>query len=288
MGSIILLTLLAYILLKKSLMKKISFIVAILLVSLTIYAQDSSIVFNPKRAIKLEGTSNFRDLGGYPTTEGKTVAWGKIYRSADISKLTDKDLSTLENLRLETVCDFRGPDELKTSPDKIPTGINYLNLPAGSEKVQINANYMSMNRDSMMLSFYSRTDHLVAKYKPMFESLLNLSQDKSFMFHCTAGKDRTGIGAALILSALGVSKEYVIADYAATNTFWKNETMIEMMIKSGMPKENAKALMAADPAYIILFLNTIDKQYGSMSNFLENEIKLDKKKVKALKKAFLI
>jgi protein tyrosine/serine phosphatase len=64
--------------------------------------------------------------------------------------------------------------------------------------------------------------------------------------------------------------------------------MIEMMIKSGMPKENAKALMAADPAYIKLFLNTIDKQYGSMSNFLENEIKLDKKKIKALKKAFLI
>jgi protein-tyrosine phosphatase len=225
-----------------------------------------------------------------PAGKGKTVAWGKIYRSADISKLTDSDLATVGNLNLGTVCDLRGPDELKNNPDKLPAGINYVNLPAGSEQVRTNTNYAAMNRDSMMRSFYSRTDHLVAKYKPMFDELLSLPADKSLMFHCTAGKDRTGVGAALILSALGVPQNYVVADYAATNVFWTeaSKKMLPSLMQNGMDEKTAKSMLAADPAYIGVFLETINQKYGSMEKFLKNELQLDKKKIKALRKAYLI
>jgi protein-tyrosine phosphatase len=253
------------------------------------YAQDTTIVYSPKRQVKLEGGSNFRDLGGYPTQNLKHVKWGHIYRSADISKLTENDLKTLDNLQLVTICDLRGPDELKTNPDRLPTGVQYINLPAGSESVKASTNYAGINRDSMMLSFYTRTDHLKAKYQPVFEQLLAIHDGKALMFHCTAGKDRTGMGAALILSALGVSREYIIADYAATNVYWKDarERMMQAMAKTGMSEASLKSMLAANPKYIETFLQTIDAKYGSMDNFLTKELELDAEKIGKLKGLYL-
>ncbi len=108
-----------------------------------------TLVINSRRAVSLEGGSNFRDLSGYPGAMGKTVKWGHIYRSADVSKLTDADLKTLESRNIATVCDLRGPDELKNSPDRLIPGAAYLNLPAGSENVRVKANYAAMNHDSL-------------------------------------------------------------------------------------------------------------------------------------------
>ncbi len=264
-------------------------ILIFVVISQVAYAQDTTIIFNPKRQIKLEGGSNFRDLGGYPTQEHKHVKWGHIYRSADVSKLTDNDLKTLSDLHLTTVCDLRGPDELKTSPDKLPTGIQYINLPAGSENVRLNTNYATMNRDSMMLATYTRTDHLKAKYKPMFDQLLALPNDKSLMFHCTAGKDRTGMGAALVLSAFGVERNYIIADYKATNFYWKNarDKMAQMMVKNGMSEKTVNSMMAANPMYLETFLKTIDTKYDSIDNFLKTEMELDVAKIAKLKGLYL-
>jgi protein-tyrosine phosphatase len=269
-------------------MKKI-FILFFIIASQVSYSQDTTIVYSPKRQVKLEGGSNFRDLGGYPTQNQKHVKWGQIYRSADISKLTENDLKTINNLQLVTVCDLRGPDELKTNPDRLPDGITYINLPAGSESVKASTNYAGMNRDSMMLSFYTRTDHLKAKYQPVFEQLLAINDGKALMFHCTAGKDRTGVGAALILSALGVSRAYIIADYAATNVYWKDarERMMQAMAKTGMAESSLKAMLAANPKYIETFLQTIDAKYGSMDNFLTEELELDAEKIGWLKDLYL-
>lgn len=269
-------------------MKKTLLFIFVILGHIT-FAQDSSVVFNPKRQIKLEGGSNFRDLGGYPTKDKKHIKWGHIYRSADVSKLTDNDLKTLENLHLATVCDLRGPDELKTSPDKLPAGIHYINLPAGSEKTLANMNYATMNRDSMMRAFYGQTGHLKAKYQPMFEQLLALPTDKSLMFHCTAGKDRTGMGAALVLSALGVDKKYILADYAATNVFWKDtrDKMIQAMIQRGMPANTVNSMLDANPTYLNTFFTSIDAQYGSMKKFLTQEMGLSPEKIEKLKGLYL-
>jgi protein-tyrosine phosphatase len=182
---------------------------------------------------------------------------------------------------------LRGPHETQSKPDKYPAGTRYVNLPAGSENVGTPASYAQMDLDSMMYQFYTKTDHLKAKYKPMFDELLSLPTEKSLLFHCTAGKDRTGIGAALILSALGVDRSYVIADYKATNHYWENSQMVAGMIKSGVSEARVRAMMTADPNYIKAFFTIIESRYGSVELFLKNELELDDKKLKVLKDNYL-
>lgn len=267
-------------------------ILLLLLLPALTYAQNAptdTLVYNSRRAVALEGGSNFRDLGGYPGATGKTVKWGHIYRSADVSKLTDADLKILESRNIATVCDLRGPSELATSPDRLPTGVTYVNLPAGSENVQANANYAAMNRDSMMRATYSRTNHLKAKYKPMFDQLLVLDDTKALMFHCTAGKDRTGMGAALVLSALGVDRATILKDYAATDVYWKQgrERVAQMMKQGGSDMTQMAKMLAADPAYLQTFFTTIDTQYGSMDNFLTTEMELTPEKLVMLRTKYL-
>lgn len=264
-------------------MKKI-IIATIYLIALQygIYGQDTSIVYHSKRNIILNGTSNFRDLGGYPTKNGKFVKWGKIYRSADISELSNDDLKIILQRNIDVICDLRGPQEVTSKPDKYPVTTKYINLPAGSENVGNSSTYAKMNKDSLMLSFYTKTDHLKKKYKPMFDELLTLTSNKALLFHCTAGKDRTGIGAALILAALGVNKEYIIADYEATNKYWNNTNLIEILTKNGNNKASIKAMMEANINYINMFFETIDKNYGTMEKFLTKEIKLTKAKRRKL------
>ncbi|MGA0558176.1 tyrosine-protein phosphatase [Larkinella sp. VNQ87] len=265
------------------------------LLSLTgmVYAEDrDTLVYNPKRAVQLQGASNFRDLGGYPAAGGKTVRWGRIYRSADISKLTDADLSVLADRHIATVCDLRGPDEIKTNPDRLPAGAQWVNLPAGSENTRaMTTSLMSArptNRDSMMTAFYGRTDHLKAKYKPMFDQLLALDGEESLLFHCTAGKDRTGIGAALVLSALGVDRSLILKDYAATDVYWQGnrEQILAQYRKQGVDENVVKGMLAANPAYLQNTFAAIDRQYGSMDAFLKQEMELSAEKLTALRAKF--
>lgn len=271
-----------------------TFLLSFLLLAFTVaQATDrDTLVYNARRVVKLEGGSNFRDLGGYPTSSGKTVKWGRIYRSADISKLTDADLNTLADRHLATVCDLRGPDEVKNNPDRLPTGAKWVHLPAGSENIRLGQMGQLLNsparRDSLMTSSYSNTIHFKAKYQPMFDELLALDGGKALLFHCTAGKDRTGIGAALVLSALGVSKELVLKDYAATNEYWTGrEQMMKTYLAQGMDSTRVRGMMAADPAYLEKTFAAIDQQYGSMNAFLAKEMELTPEKLVALRAKYL-
>ncbi len=255
-------------------------------------AKDT-LVYTSNRALVLEGASNFRDLGGYPTQDGHHVKWGHLYRSADISKLTDADLQTLSDRHITAVCDLRGPDEIKTNPDRLPAGATWYNMPAGSENTRaataglMGAN--AANRDSMMLVFYGRTDHVKAKYKPMFDQLLSLPDDKALLFHCTAGKDRTGVGAALILSALGVDRTTILNDYAATNEYWQGNRadVVQNMVKAGMDEPTVKSMLSANPAYLQNTFDAIDRQFGSMADFLAQQMELTPVKQATLRAKYL-
>jgi protein-tyrosine phosphatase len=253
------------------------------------FAQNTptdTLVYNARRAVTLEGGSNFRDLGGYPAASGKIVKWGHIYRSADISKLTDTDLKTLESRHISVDCDLRGPDEVKNSPDRIPTNVTYLNLPAGSENIRVNTNYAAMNLDSMMSALYERTDYMKAKYKPMFDQLLALNNDKALLFHCAGGRDRTGMGAALVLSALGVDKAIVLKDYVATAVYLKRDQTAQFSQQNGMTSAQMTEMIAS-PKYLELFFGTIDKKYGSMDKFLAQEMELTPEKRAILQAKYL-
>jgi alkaline phosphatase len=256
-------------------------------------SQMEKLATNPKRAVGLQGGSNFRDLGGYPAAGGKTVKWGRIYRSAEVSQLTEADLATLQGLNLAVNCDLRGPQEVQTAPDRMPAGVKYLNLPAGSENVGNASSYLiqvktAAQADSLIRASYTNTAHFKAKYQPMFEQLLALPSGKALLFHCTAGKDRTGIGAALVLSALGVPVPYILADYQATDVFWKTEREKRLAQMAGMMDANRlRPLMAANPGYLAQTLAIINQKYGSMANFLKTEMGLTDDKLTKLQKMCL-
>ena len=248
-----------------------------------------------KREVKLQGAINFRDLGGYETKDGRHVKWGKIYRSAALNNLTAGDLQKLQGLSLSVIADFRGPYEVKVAPDRLPSSATRISLPAGSENIG-DSNYMRnmvrqmMKSDSGLIAFYSDLTPFHARYEPVFEELLTLNKDSALLFHCTAGKDRTGIAAALILYALGVDEQTILGDYAATNYYRnaENKRAIAGMMKTyGLSEPVAMNMMAAREDYLKATFAAIRNKYGTVDNYLEKEMGLDKEKLSRLRSLYV-
>jgi len=270
-------------------MKKIQLLLAIICFAALAHAQvaDSS-----KRKVELQGAVNFRDLGGYVTGNGKHVKWGKIYRSADMSKLTDQDLTVLSERKISYDVDLRGTEESERAPDRLNPNTDYILCPAGSDNVgnMLQSLKGKTNGDSIMLAYYSNTAYLADRYKPFFGKLLNLPEDKSLVFHCSAGKDRTGIGAALLLYSLGVPYETIINDYEASNYYRaaENEKMAKIMVKFMRINNNvANDVMSVKKEYLDATFDAIKKQYGSVDNFLKTQIGLSNNDLKTLRKKYL-
>lgn len=258
------------------------------------YVGFAQVADSAQRHVVLQGGANFRDLGGYKTKDGREVKWGRVYRSADISKLTDADLQVLQGRHITTDVDFRGNQESAAAPDRMNPNTDYILCPAGSDSLN-NSIMKSMrgrnvNGDSLITSFYTNTQYLKDRYKPFFDKLINLPDDQSLLFHCTAGKDRTGVGAALFLYSLGVPYKTIVEDYTATNYYRKDENVKSI---AGMTKmmnidpNAAKAMMAAKKEYLDATFSVIKQQYGSVDNFLKTQIGLTSQDFKALKAKYL-
>ena len=179
-------------------------------------------VITAERRVPLEGSFNFRDLGGYETSDGRRVKWGRVFRSDHLARLTDNDLVLLENMGLRLVCDFRTPAETEKARDRLPQdgSIEYLHLPV------IHGEFdpaMAMARMKQGDISWLTQDFMVNRYKRKIDdfpdiwgTVLNRLADpenRPLVFHCTAGKDRAGACAALTLLALGVPEETVIYDH---------------------------------------------------------------------------
>jgi protein-tyrosine phosphatase len=251
---------------------------------------NAQIADSSKREVKLEGAVNFRDGGGYATTDGHHVKWGKIYRSGELNNLTSHDQALLQQLSITQVMDFRGPAEVTKAPDKLWINAERTSLPAGSEKID-DGQYMKvlfggMNADTLMQSFYADLRSFKARYQPVFEQLLTLPDDQALLFHCTAGKDRTGIAAALILYALNVDEKTIMADYLASNHYraGANEQMVAKMVNSyHLPEDLSRQLMLVKENYLMATFNAIKQQYGTIDHYLETEMGLTAEKRQLLK-----
>jgi protein-tyrosine phosphatase len=254
------------------------------------YAQVAD---SAKRHVVLQGAANFRDLGGYTTSDGHHVKWGEIYRSADISKLTDADLAILKERKITYDVDLRGRQESAKAPDKLNPGTDYILCPAGSDNmdwIKTISTLKGNQGDSIMMVYYSNTQYLAERYKPFFDKLLGLPENQSLVFHCTAGKDRTGIGAALLLYALGVPYDTIVNDYLASNYYRHadNTRMVSQMVKFRHVDEQVATDMASvKKDDLDATFNAITRQYGSVDNFLKVQIGLDDAKTALLKKKFL-
>ncbi|EHQ25604.1 tyrosine-protein phosphatase [Mucilaginibacter paludis] len=272
-------------------MKKILFLFTLAIISHSVFAQVAD---STKRKVNLQGAVNFRDLGGYTTQDGHHVKWGKIYRSADLSKLTDADLAELKNRKITYDVDLRGTQESKAAPDRLNPNTDYILCPAGSENLgewMKNIGTLKGNGgDSLMTVFYANSQYFKDRYKPFFDKLLAVPNQESLVFHCSAGKDRTGIGAALLLYSLGVPYDVIVNDYLASDYYRKAESarsvagMVQLM---HIDPEVAKSMLGVKKEYIDASFSAIKTQYGSVDNFLKNEIGLDAAKTKMLKNKFL-
>ncbi|WP_119325569.1 tyrosine-protein phosphatase [Companilactobacillus musae] len=244
-----------------------------------------------KRILNLEGAINLRELGGYPTKDGTTIKYNKLLRSGDISNLTGNSLSYLKNYGLRYVVDFRSNSEQQTWADttsdfyKIYSDPVYP-LKGNGDKLAgiINQNgysYLGMIYQSVVLDTHGQQ-----AYKIFFDLLLNNDQDQqSLLFHCAAGKDRTGIGALLILKALGVDDEIITKDYLLTNLMYENTDTIEKTLndKDGNQDINRMNMTQGDLDSITSVFKAIDHYYGSFENYLNVALGIDKNKLNKLK-----
>jgi len=243
------------------------------------------------RLVHMQGAMNFRDVGGYRTNDGKQVKWGKVYRSADVSKLTESDLDTLKVRHIHTVVDFRGVKESAAAPDHILPGTDYTLCPAGSDSLP-NMKDMAqrMKQDSFLVGFYSNTQHFAKRYRPLFQKLVALPENEALMYHCTGGRDRTGMATALFLYILGVPKETIEADFVASNVYLKpmNTVMYET-IKKQYPEVDLEAFkkgMALRPELIRAMFSSIERQYGSVETFFDKELGIGAKEIAILRKKY--
>ncbi|WP_307445107.1 MULTISPECIES: tyrosine-protein phosphatase [Chryseobacterium] len=241
-----------------------------------------------QRKIPMQGTDNFRDIGGYKTKDGKTVKWGKIYRSAALNKLTTSDTLELKKLAVKTVFDFRGPYEIAIAKDNLPKGIQWINLPYGSENIgKTMIDFTNEKKmDSLLIAVYTDLPNLTKRYKPVFQQIL--CSDEPIVYHCTAGKDRTGMATALLLYALGVPESTIMQDYLASNYYRKAEInkVITIPTKDGM-KTLPKSVQQVKKEWLMATVHAIIKQYGSIDNYLQKEMGIGPEEIQILRKKLL-
>ncbi len=238
--------------------------------------------------IAMQGASNVRDMGGWATTDGRTVARGRLFRSAALHGLTDADLAAFAALGLRTVCDFRGEAEQAKAPSRLPDGV-VLHLlciqPTIGASLADLAKNSEANGDDVIAvlcqAYAAYALDWADQYRAMFE--LILAGDLPLLFHCTAGKDRTGFAATLILSALGVDRETIRQDYLATNRIWQPPADLA----SHLPPSAAKMLLSAHPAFLDAAFAAIDAAYPTMDAYLEAKVGLDAGKREKLRELLL-
>lgn len=255
-------------------------------------ASFAQLVDSSQRVVKMQGTVNFRDAGGYATKDGKKVAWGKVYRSADVSKLTEQDLATLEKRHIHTVIDFRGVRESQAAPDHLLPGMKYTLSPAGSDSLPGSAQIVQLVKEGGFLDkFYSNTQYLGERYRPLFKQLLDLPAGEALMYHCTGGRDRTGMATALFLYALGVPQETIEADFTASNVYLApmNARMFKgLTTGTGLDEETVRKAMELRPEYLRGMFAAIVAKYGSVESFFEKEFGMGPEQLKLLRQKYTI
>jgi protein-tyrosine phosphatase len=242
------------------------------------------------REIELDGVKNFRDLGGYATIHG-TVAWGQLFRSDGLNRLTDADLDVVDALGIRTVIDLRTSRELadvgRFPVEKLPVAFHHVSVidqtwhEEGREVGDDAVAFLSSAYRDMLRSGADRFAEALR--------LLALPQAGPVVFHCAAGKDRTGVLAALLLAALGVSDDDIVADYAMTRDGmirlreWAQANQPELIAKMATAPT---AWMAVEPVAIQRLLGDLRAEFGSINEYLSS-IGVGEAIVKDLHSAFL-
>ncbi|WP_374608837.1 tyrosine-protein phosphatase [Diaphorobacter nitroreducens] len=230
----------------------------------------------PPRALGLAGASNFRDLGGYRGHGGRPLRWRRIFRSDHLAALTPQDLAQLQALGVQRAVDFRGEAERAAlayqwpGVAQHPLAIEPTVVQRAQELLRTGRQLTAQDAVSLMQDTYR---DFVGANAPRFAALfrLLLESDAPLVFHCTAGKDRTGFAAALILLALGVPREVVMQDYLLTNTYYRPPAGLA----GPAPREVLQVLWGVQEDFLDAALHLVDAQYGGVLPYLEDVLGVD-------------
>jgi len=250
--------------------------------------------------LPVEGVENFRDLGGYETSDGHSVKSGMLYRSGQLHDLTAADTEYLNLLGIREIADFRGPSEIEDEPDIIPEGVVWKSYPIPIAGSDLREKIISVIKgDSEMdLTWYMLdvnrqfAEEYSGIYGEWVHNLADNSDSSPQIFHCTAGKDRAGFAAALILRILGVPEKTVMEDYLKSNLY--NAEYIEKTIKKirvlsffKNDGEVIRPILTVDQQYLQTAFDSIDAEWGSFDNYISQGLKLSEEDIRTLKDRFL-
>ncbi|KRN28988.1 protein-tyrosine phosphatase [Lactobacillus selangorensis] len=256
------------------------------------------------RILALQKGINFRELGGYPTQDGRHLKWHKLLRSGTMNRLTQEDIDYLIDYGLRYDIDLRSEDEAQVSPDKLRNTVVYQLTPVYPFVDQTTGRRFKhrlkhllghAKNQPLMGDTYTQmiTDsHPQETYRNLFETLLMNDEDNSsVVFHCAAGKDRTGVGAMLVLSALGVDKELIRKDYLLTNVVLgggDKHAIKAMLTSTGNAQvDQMNAGMGVESSNFDAVFAAIEAESGTVEQYLHDKMKLSDEDLEQLKNLYL-
>lgn len=256
---------------------------------------------------RIKNLSRFKPLNFFNAKDGKQIKNNLLFRSGDLSKLKEKQMKILrDRYHIGTVIDFRSKPEIEEKPDARIEGIDYINiplLPNDFVKVVTKENRMDIFKDILkqdggseqeMIEYYQKvvsSKESIEGYRKAFEVLLNNEERKPILFHCTQGKDRTGLFACMVLYALGCSKRTVFRSYLSFNDYNRVKSKFLacvvavrcMSIKKAREFEN---IMSVKPLYFAAAVNQVIKDFGSINQYYLEVLNLTPDKIKKLKELY--
>ncbi|WP_255326506.1 tyrosine-protein phosphatase [Sphingobium sp. EM0848] len=256
---------------------------------------DNSVVTVSERLVPLAQGSNFRDIGGYRTTDGRQVKWGLIYRSGASAMLTADDLAKVHALGLRNMVDLRSDEERQLAPSKID-GVHYS---------AIGYSMTGMTKGNLKNGgalYRNLPEQLAPQMRIIFDILKR--QEGPVEYNCSAGQDRTGFATALILSALDVPRDVILQDYHLSTTYrqprfelppinaalYPDNPVAQMFAHFQSNPASTRAEPLKDPdgkAFLTSAFEEIDSRWGSVENYLQQEVGVSAVDIAALRQAYL-
>jgi protein-tyrosine phosphatase len=251
------------------------------------------------RLLKFEGVVNFRDLGGYSTTDNHSVKWGKLYRSGTFAHTSRADLKAIQQLNLSTLIDFRSAAEKQEEPNVLPDpmGFRVVEIPTlddgniamvGEVMQRIESgNFDGFDPNHFMLEANTQ---FASKFTPQFTEFINTILDAKgspVVWHCSAGKDRTGFASAVLLKILGVPQSTIIADYMVSKEYAlagrKNEIRMLRLFKGDEAADKLTIMMGVDESWLQAAFDEINRQWGDFDNYVHSGLQLSPDDIAQLK-----